>query len=311
MAVKQEFRFPSADGTATLYGCTWAPEHRSPKAVVQLVHGISEHSGRYDDLAEYLAEQGWLVASEDHLGHGNTPQRPEDLGFTADTDGWIKMTENVKAFRDLIGNQHPDLPYLMLGHSMGSFLARSYLIRYPSTLQACILSGTGQVPGAVLTAGLAACAIERARLGTRRYSPVLNLLGFGAYNRQFKPARTPYDWISSSEAEVDRYMADPFCLTKASTVLMTDTLRLVRFNQRKDHLAQMDPATPILFLSGQQDSVGDNGKGVTKAYRAFLSAGCTDVTLKLLPGARHEAHHEVNKEEVWKLIEDWLTSKLP
>lgn len=311
MAVKQEFRFPSADGSTSLYGCTWAPEQQPPKAVVQLVHGISEHSGRYDDLAAFLADRGWLVAAEDHLGHGQTPQKPEDLGFTADVDGWIKMTENVKAFRDWMGRQYPDLPYLMMGHSMGSFLARSYLIRYPSTITACILSGTGQVPQLVLTGGLTACAIERARLGNRKYSPLLNLLGFGAYNSQFKPARTPYDWISSSEEEVDRYMADPYCLGKASTVLMTDTLRLVRFNQRKQHLAQMDPTTPILFLSGQNDPVGDNGEGVTRAYQSFLAAGCSDVTLKLIPGARHEAHHEVNKEEVWELIHNWLVSKLP
>lgn len=311
MAVKQEFRFSSADGSTTLYGCTWAPEGQPPKAILQLVHGISEHSGRYDDLAEFLADRGWLVTSEDHLGHGQTPQNEEDKGFTADSDGWGKMTDNVKALRDYIGAQHPDLPYLLLGHSMGSFLARSYLIRYPSTVDACALLGTGQQSGAILSAGLLVCSIEGKRLGKRSHSPLLQSLCFGAYNGQFKPNRTPSDWISSSPVEVDRYVADPYCRTKASVTLMADMLGGIRFIQNREHLRQMDTATPILFLSGAQDPVGGNGKGVTQAYQSFLATGCTDVTLKLYPNARHELHHEVNKDEICHFLLDWLTSKLP
>lgn len=310
MAVKQDFRFLSADGATSLYGCSWAPETGAPKAVLQLVHGISEHSGRYDELAGFMADRGFLVCAEDHLGHGRTPEEEQELGFTAETDGWIKMTDNVKALRDKIGGQYPDLPYLLLGHSMGSFLARSYLIRFPSTVTACALLGTGQQPGLILSAGLAVCALERKRLGSHGRSALMKSLCFGAYNHQFKPTRTPSDWISSVEAEVDRYIADPFCRVMPTVTLMGDMLGGIQFNQKKDNLAKMDGSTPILFLSGAMDPVGANGKGVQQAYQTFLDAGCTDVALQLYPNGRHEMHNEANKEEVFAFLLGWLESKL-
>lgn len=310
MSVQQEFRFPSADGSTTLYARTWAPEDGAPRALFQIVHGISEHIGRYDDFACFLADHGFLVAAEDHLGHGRTPEDPNDLGFTAERNGWVKMTDNVKALHDKMRAAYPDLPYLLLGHSMGSFLARSYLIRYPSTVDACALLGTGQQPGPVLSAGLAACALERKRLGSHGRSALLQNLCFGAYNKQFKPNRTPSDWVCSVEAEVDRYVADPFCQVVPTVTLMGDMLGGIQFNQRKANLAQMDPTTPILFLSGGQDPVGSNGKGVRQAYQSFLDAGCRDVKLKLYPDGRHEMHNECNKDEVYQYILDWAQQHL-
>lgn len=310
MSVNQEFRFPSADGSATLYGRSWAPESGAPIAVLQLVHGISEHIGRYDHFARFMADQGFLVCGDDHLGHGNTPERQEDLGYTADKNGWVRMTDNVHALRDRMKAQYPQLPYLLLGHSMGSFLARSYLIRYPGTVDACALLGTGQQPGLVLTAGLAACKLERLRLGKRGRSKLLQNLCFGAYNRQFKPNRTPSDWVSSVEAVVDAYMADPFCQAMPTVTLMRDMLSGIKFNQSKANLAKMDPKTPILFLAGELDPVGNRGKGVRQAYQSFLDAGCTDVTLKLYPNGRHEMLNEFNRDEVYQQLLDWMLRQL-
>lgn len=310
MSVNQEFRFPSADGSATLYGRSWSPESGEPIAALQLVHGISEHIGRYDHFARFMADQGFLVCGDDHLGHGNTPERQEDLGYTADDNGWIRMTDNVHALRDRMKAKYPQLPYLLLGHSMGSFLARSYLIRYPGTVDACALLGTGQQPGLVLAAGLAACKLERLRLGKRGRSKLLQNLCFGAYNRQFKPNRTPSDWVSSVEAVVDEYMADPFCQAMPTVTLMHDMLSGIKFNQSKANLAKMDPRTPILFLAGELDPVGNRGKGVRQAYQSFLDAGCTDVTLKLYPKGRHEMLNEFNREEVYQQLLDWMLRQL-
>ena len=310
MSVNQEFRFPSADGSATLYGRSWSPESGEPIAALQLVHGISEHIGRYDHFARFMADQGFLVCGDDHLGHGNTPERQEDLGYTADDNGWIRMTDNVHALRDRMKAKYPQLPYLLLGHSMGSFLARSYLIRYPGTVDACALLGTGQQPGLVLAAGLAACKLERLRLGKRGRSKLLQNLCFGAYNRQFKPNRTPSDWVSSVEAVVDEYMADPFCPAMPTVTLMHDMLSGIKFNQSKANLAKMDPRTPILFLAGELDPVGNRGKGVRQAYQSFLDAGCTDVTLKLYPKGRHEMLNEFNREEVYQQLLDWMLRQL-
>ena len=310
MAVKQDFRFPSADGATSLYGCTWMPETDAPKAVLQLVHGISEHSGRYDELGCFMADHGFLVCAEDHLGHGNTADNKDHLGFTAEHDGWVKMTDNVKTLHDRMAAQYPDLPYILLGHSMGSFLARSYLIRFPSTVTACALLGTGQLPGLILSAGMAVCAMERKRLGSHGRSTLMQNLCFGAYNKQFKPNRTPSDWICSVDAEVDRYIADPFCQVKPTVTLMGDMLGGIQFNQRKENLAKMDTATPILFLSGALDPVGANGKGVEQARKSFLDAGCTDVTLQLYPNGRHEMHNEYNKAEVFDFLLNWMERRL-
>ena len=310
MSVNQEFRFPSADGTTTLYGRTWAPEHGAPKAVLQLVHGIAEHSGRYDRFARFMSDHGYLVCAEDHLGHGNTPENAEDLGYTADKDGWVKMTDNVRALHERIAPQYPGIPYFILGHSMGSFLTRSYLIRYPGTVDACALLGTGQQPESVLKAGLAACRLEQIRLGKRGRSKLLQSLCFGAYNSQFKPNRTESDWVCSVDEVVDAYIADPFCQVMPTVTLMRDMLTGIRFNQQAEHLAKMDKTTPVFFLSGDQDPVGSNGKGVRAAYQSFLDAGCSHVRLKLYPGGRHEMLNEHNWQDVYDELLSWFDQQI-
>ena len=310
MSVNQEFRFPSADGTTTLYGRTWAPEHGAPRAVLQLVHGIAEHIGRYDRFARFMSDHGYLVCAEDHLGHGNTPENAEDLGYTADKDGWVKMTDNVRALHERIAPQYPGIPYFILGHSMGSFLTRSYLIRYPGTVDACALLGTGQQPESVLKAGLAACRLEQIRLGKRGRSKLLQSLCFGAYNSQFKPNRTESDWVCSVDEVVDAYIADPFCQVMPTVTLMRDMLTGIRFNQQAEHLAKMDKTTPVFFLSGDQDPVGSNGKGVRAAYQSFLDAGCSHVRLKLYPGGRHEMLNEHNWQDVYDELLSWFDQQI-
>ena len=310
MSVNQEFRFPSADGTTTLYGRTWAPEHGAPKAVLQLVHGIAEHIGRYDRFARFMSDHGYLVCAEDHLGHGNTPENAEDLGYTADKDGWVKMTDNVRALHERIAPQYPGIPYFILGHSMGSCLTRSYLIRYPGTVDACALLGTGQQPESVLKAGLAACRLEQIRLGKRGRSKLLQSLCFGAYNSQFKPNRTESDWVCSVDEVVDAYIADPFCQVMPTVTLMRDMLTGIRFNQQAENLAKMGKTTPVFFLSGDQDPVGSNGKGVRAAYQSFLDAGCGHVRLKLYPGGRHEMLNEHNWQDVYDELLSWFDQQI-
>ena len=310
MSVNQEFRFPSADGTTTLYGRTWAPEHGAPRAVLQLVHGIAEHIGRYDRFARFMSDHGYLVCAEDHLGHGNTPENAEDLGYTADKDGWVKMTDNVRALHERIAPQYPGIPYFILGHSMGSFLTRSYLIRYPGTVDACALLGTGQQPESVLKAGLAACRLEQIRLGKRGRNKLLQSLCFGAYNSQFKPNRTESDWVCSVDEVVDAYIADPFCQVMPTVTLMRDMLTGIRFNQQAENLAKMDKTTPVFFLSGDQDPVGSNGKGVRAAYQSFLDAGCGHVRLKLYPGGRHEMLNEHNWQDVYDELLSWFDQQI-
>ena len=282
----QEFRYPSARSGFSIYARAWLPEG-PPRAVVQLVHGVAEHVGRYEEVADFLTGHGFLVCGEDHLGHGKTVE-DGSYGFFAPEDGWDLVVRDIRRLRELEGEQHPGLPYFLLGHSMGSFLTRTYLIQYPGTLDGVILSGTGQEP-----------------------APLVDALSLGAYNRRFRPNRTGADWISSDPAAVDAYLADPLCRPKPTVSMFRDMMGGLQFIAKPGNLRNMRADTPVLFLSGEQDPVGGMGRGVRKVRQMFLDAGCTDVTLKLYPGGRHEMFHEVSQREVFEDLLAWLEDKLP
>lgn len=303
-----QFRFPSSDGTHTCFAQEWVPQGE-PRAVVQVVHGVAEHVGRYDNVAQFLAQRGYLVCGEDHLGHGRTVEDGR-YGSFAPTGGWQLVVSDVNALRLLEREKRPDLPYVMLGHSMGSFLTRTYLIQYPGTVDAAVLSGTGQEPGIAVALGKLLAGLECRRLGWEGVSPAVDFLSLGAYNRKFKPNRTKADWISRDEAQVDAYLADPLCRYPSSVSMFRDMMGGLQYIAKRENLARMNPNTPIFFLSGDQDPVGGMGAGVRKVYRMFQHAGCRDLTLKLYPGGRHEMFHETNQQEVLSDLLAWLEKKV-
>lgn len=305
----QQFRLPSAREGHTIYVQAWLPDG-PPRAAAQIVHGIAEHVGRYEEIAQFLAAHGFLVCGEDHLGHGRTVEDGA-YGFFAPEGGWDLAVADVRRLREHMGAEHPRLPCFLLGHSMGSFLARTYLIRYPGTLAGCILSGTGQERAPLVALGKLLSGIECRRLGPRGVSPLVDFLSLGAYNRRFCPNRTSADWVSSDPAAVDAYLADPFCRHKPTVSLFRDMMGGLQLIAKPDNLEKMDPELPVLFLSGADDPVGGMGKGVRKVFRMFQSAGCRDLTLKLYPGGRHEMFHEVNRLEVFSDLLAWLEDKLP
>ena len=305
----QDLRYPSARAGFTVYAREWLPE-RPARAVIQIVHGIAEHIGRYEEIARFLSGYGFLVCGEDHLGHGRTAEGG-NYGFFAPADGWDLVVRDIRRLRELEGEKYPTLPYFLLGHSMGSFLTRTYLIAYPGTLDGAILSGTGQEPAPLVALGRALSALECRRLGPQGVSPLVDTLSLGAYNRRFRPNRTSVDWISRDPAAVDAYLADPLCRSKPTVSMFRDMMEGLQFIAVRDNLRKMDPSTPVLLLSGDRDPVGGMGKGVRKVQNMFLDAGCTDVTLKLYPGGRHEMFHEVNQQEVFQDLLAWLEDRLP
>lgn len=309
MSSTQEFYFPSSDGVHSVHVQEWLPDGQ-PRAVVQLVHGIAEHVSRYDHFARFLTAHGYYVCGDDHLGHGKTASTSEELGYTCERDGWIHMVDDLYALRRLTGEKYPGIPYLLLGHSMGSFLSRTYLIRYPGTVDACALSGTGQQAPALVSFGSLFAKLERARLGPHGRSGLIQKLCFGAYNNQFKPVRTPNDWISRDKTVVDAYNADPFCQFWPTVTLFGDMMSGIKLIADPSNLAKMDKTTPVYFFAGAQDPVGDSGKGVQKAYRSFLDAGCQDVSIRLYPNGRHEILNELNREEVYADLLTWMEAKL-
>lgn len=311
MATTNTFRFPSCDGEHQIFARQWLPQSGQPRAVVQLVHGISEYIDRYAPVARFLADHGFLVVGGDHLGHGRTALGPEEYGFFADKKGWHTVAGDVRRLRVLAGQKWPELPYFLLGHSMGSFLARTYLIDWPGTVTGCILSGTGQEAPAAVSLGWRMSDMACRASGPRTHSKVVEKLAFGSYNRQFTPARTRADWISRDEAVVDAYIADPLCDFLPTAGMFRDMMEGLRYIAQRGNLRRMDPATPVFLLSGDRDPVGHNGKGVEKVAGFFRQAGTEDLTVKLYPDGRHEMMNETNRDEVFGDILAWLEEHLP
>lgn len=308
MVKTNSFYFPSSDGIHQIHASQWLPEGQ-PRGVVQIVHGISEYIDRYDRFARFLAEQGFLVCGEDHLGHGLTGDADGIFGWFAAEDGWGKVLSDIHTLRETVGAQCPDVPYFLFGHSMGSFLTRNYLLRWPGTVDGAVLSGTGQEPLPTVRAGrVLTTALVKAGKGKER-NPLVLYLSLGAYNRNFKPNRTSVDWISRDEAVQDAYLADRFCRFTPTTGMFHDMLGGLLVIGDPKQLTAMEKSTPIFFLSGDHDPVGQMGKGVVKVYDMFKAAGCTDVTLKLYQGGRHEMLNELNYEQVQKDALAWLESK--
>ena len=299
----------SGDGKTRLHVRRCVPEGEA-KAVVQIAHGIAEHIGRYDDFAAFLAENGFVAAGNDHLGHGTSAKGKNDLGFFAETGGWDLAVGDMRKVYERVSAEYPGLPYFLFGHSMGSFLSRTYLIRFPDGLAGAILSGTGQQPGFIVYAGRGMGRREIKKHGARYKSPVLNAMAFGSYNQRFEPKRTVSDWLSRDPDEVDKYRSDPLCSFMPTAGLFTDMMDGFSFNQRKENLLKMKKDLPVYFMSGDNDPVGAYGKGVKKAYESFRKAGMTDLSIKLYPEGRHEMLNELNRGEVYQDILNWLNSKL-
>lgn len=310
MANTNTFRFPSCDGQHQIFVRQWLPESGQPKAVIQIVHGISEYIDRYAAVARFLADHGFVVVGNDHLGHGRTAAGPEEYGFFLEKDGWHIVAADVRRLRILMGQKYPDLPYFMLGHSMGSFLARTYLIDWPGTVTGAIISGTGQEAPALISMGWQLSNIICKTSGPRTHSKVVEQLAFGAYNKQFAPVRTRADWISRDEDIVDAYIADPLCDFLPTAGMFRDMMEGLQYIARKSNLKKMDSSTPILFISGDQDPVGQNGKGVLKVVDFFHQAGCEDLVVHLYSGGRHEMLNEINRDEVFGDILTWLEELL-
>ena len=306
MTNSNTFRFPSCDGTHQIFARQWLPSEGAPKAVVQIAHGVSEYIDRYAPVARYLADHGFVVVGCDHLGHGRTVLSPEEYGFFAEQNGWHTVAGDIRRLRTLMGEKYPDLPYFLLGHSMGSFLARTYLIDWPGTLTGAILSGTGQEPPAMVKAGWILSNLVSKISGPRAHSKLVEKLSFGAYNKQFAPTRTRADWISRDEAIVDAYIADPLCEFLPTAGLFRDMMEGLQYIAGKANLNKMDPKTPVYIFSGDRDPVGGNGEGVQKVAGFFRDAGTEKLTVKLYPEGRHEMMNEINRDEVFADLLAWL-----
>ena len=291
-------------GAGRIHVCKWMPEG-TPKAALQIVHGIAEFAERYDDFANYLADRGFVVVSEDHMGHGGSIDGGSTQGYF--TGGWFAAVEDTYTLARSTMEEYPDIPFVLFGHSMGSFMARTILAKYPdSGIAAAIICGTGWQPRLALPLVIRAVEGVCKKQGEDRPSEFLQKLIFGGYNGRIQNPRTPYDWLTRDERIVDRYAAHPLCGFTPSCGLIRDMMQGIYYVEQPKNLANMKKHLPVLFIAGKEDPVGPYGKGVEKAAKEFRKAGMVRVTCKLYPDCRHEILNELNKQEVYEDIIQWL-----
>ena len=304
-----DFEFPSSTGKNTLHGRKCLPDGEV-KAVVQIAHGIAEHINRYDDFAAFLASNGYAVYGNDHLGHGQSIKSPAEQGVFCDKAGWNTVVKDMVKLHDIASAENPGKPYVMFGHSMGSFLTRTFIIDYPDKFDAVILSGTGHQGKALITGGNLIAKLLIKLNGYASDGQKLNDIAFGSYLDKIENAKTPFDWLSANEENVQKYIADPLCGFVCKTGLYGDMMQGIKYITDTANIAKMNTGKPVYFMSGKDDPVGDYGKGVEKAYECFKKAGCRDVMIRLYENGRHEMLNESNKEKVYQDILNWLSEKV-
>ncbi len=307
---KQELSFLSADGIHPIAWTLWEPEDGKVRGVVQLVHGVAEYIDRYHDFACFLTAHGLAVAGDDHLGHGRTATDAAELGWFAEKDGWKRIVEDEKRLRDILRARYPTVPMVLFGHSMGSFMARTCLMRWPDDFTCCVLSGTGHQSAVVCRFGKLLAGLEIRRHGSQYRSALLQKIAFGSYLKRIKDPVGPNDWICTDPAVVRQYDADPKCGFTATAGLMYDMMDGLSIIGDRAGLAKMDKAAPVLFIAGEEDPVGAYGKGVRHVADMFRKAGMADVTVKLYPAMRHEVLNERGKDTVWEDVLDWIDQKI-
>jgi alpha-beta hydrolase superfamily lysophospholipase len=295
-----EFELRTDDGKS-LSARRWLPEDR-PRAAVQIAHGLAEHSARYARLAAALNAAGYAVYANDHRGHGSKAAAA-DLGHFADDGGWGKVVGDLWTINRLIAKEQPGVPIIFLGHSLGSFLAQDFVSRHSDALAGAVLSGSSGKPPAIAAVGRVVARVERLRLGKRGNSKLIDSMWFGAFNKPFEPARTPFDWLSRDLKEVDLYVADPYCGFPTSTQLAVDVLDALPGLLAPERLARVRKDLPIYVFSGERDPVGANLKGLIADLKA---AGFTRLTTRIYPDARHETLNETNRDEVTRDLIAWL-----
>lgn len=296
--------FASSDGRNKIAYYVFVP-HKPPSAIIQISHGMCEYIERYEEFANFLCGEGFLVCGNDHLGHGNTAQSDDDLGFMAERDGYKFVLRDLRKMTEIVRAEYPDLPLILLGHSMGSFFARLYLSEYPECADAAIISGTAG-PESPTAAGKLLAKINMLFFGARNRSRLIHKIAFGNYSKRYPAGSPEYLWISRDGEILKKYANDKFCTFKFTASAYHDLFSVLGAVSKKSWAKTLPRDLPILMISGDMDPVGNWGKGVMKIYERIKRAGTVDVTLKLYHDGHHEMLNETNRYEVFYDILAWL-----
>ena len=304
---KRVFTFLSADGKTELHGVSWAPETPDYKGILQITHGMVEYIERYEDFAEYMNRQGYLVVGHDHLGHGESVKTPEDWGFfTAEKNGSDVLVEDMHRLRTMTQEQYPNLPYFMLGHSMGSFLLRKYLCIHHERLRGAIIMGTGYQPDILLKFGRGMCRFLAKFRGWRYRSKLMQKLVLGGNDNKFRGENLTNSWLTKDVEIVKAYSKSPKCTFRFTLNGFYNLLDTIYYDNQPENLAHMPKKLPLFLVSGKDDPVGGFGKGVVRVYNTYEALGLLDITWKLYETDRHEILNELDRQQVYEDIYHWI-----
>ena len=309
--LKKEFYFPSSDGQTQIHVIQWFPE-AGVKAVLQISHGMVEYINRYDEFAAFLAKQGYAVVGNDHLGHGKSVQDDSWLGYFTEKEGNKVVLRDIHRLRLMTEKRFPDVPYFILGHSMGSYMLRKYLTIHNDDLRGAIIMGTGCVPDNTTKLGINVCKFLAKIFGWHHRSKLVESLSFGGpYKKYDLSGKTlSNSWLTKDEDIVKFYYSEPRCTFKFTLNGYLGLMEAVLYDNQLENVKKVPNKLPIFIVSGQDDPVGDNGVGVKKVYDLFKEAGSLDITYKLYENDRHEILNETDRDKVYADLLAWMRVRI-
>lgn len=302
------FKLLGADNLE-LQGMKWDGVE-APLGVVQISHGMAEHISRYEEFAEFLNANGFIVYGHDHRGHGDSVTAEEDYGFLSDEEGWSKLVSDLHLMTLNIKGDYPSLPIYIFGHSMGSFALRDYLTQFGSSIDGAIICGTGNNPNWLNQIALWFAKRECKNKGPRHHSKFMTKLSFGSYNNKFKPNKTEFDWLSRDEIQVYKYIEDSECGRVFTSQFYVDFLTGIIELSKQENVNKIPKDKPYLFISGEDDPLCRKGEAIQFISGQFKQAGISNVQVKIYSGARHELTNETNRQEIYSDVLLWLNENI-
>lgn len=303
--IKKEFTFPSVSALADIHAASYIPENGEIKAVIQVAHGMAEHLERYERFAAALCDKGYALYINDHLGHGSSVKNKDELGYFGEKDGWKYFVDDCHQLTEIIKKEKPSVPVIFFGHSMGSFVARAYSVKYGNEIDGAVYCGTAG-PNPAAGAGILLTKMIAKVKGTHHRSKLIDKVGFGTYNSKFE-GRTAFDWLSRDNDEVDKYIADELCGFLFTAYGYRDLFSLLSYVSSPEWFSALPKELPVLLIAGAMDPVGEYSKGVEKVYKSICGAGKTNAQRILYPEARHEILNEkACFDDVCKDVIGWI-----
>lgn len=303
--MKKNIRYKSADKKSSIHAVIWMPAGEI-KAIVQISHGMQEYIERYNDFAEYLNAAGILVAGNDHIGHGNTVSDNEELGYLGESDGGKIMVEDLHNFTCYLKKTYPGVSLVLLGHSMGSFVARRYMMNYGNEITSAIIMGTENQPRIMVKTGMGIVSLISKVKDPHYRSDLASKLMFGNYNKIIKNPASKNSWLTSDKNVVERYDNEPRCSFVFTVSGLYQIFKTILYVTKRSNIQKIPRNLPILVISGKDDPVGNYGKDVAKVYSELKKAKIDDVSLIIVDNARHEIINEVNKDETYRKLLEWI-----